>query len=938
MNAQYRINHRLFLIPTLLAALAFLNLDAFAQTNWALIGWNNLGMHCMDSDYSVFSILPPYNTIHAQLINNQGKLVTNASGIGVTYHAIADADGSFNATSSGKGNFWQHVEALFGVALPPETGLPVPGPNSFKMPGTNNTPQNMDFDAGMKWFAAYGVPITPYDDNGKPNQYPMMRLIATNSAGQVLAMTDIVLPVSDEMNCTLCHASGSGAEAEPAEGWVWQKDPGRDYRLNILRFHDEKQTGNEIYAQALATHGFNPAGLEATVTIDHQPILCASCHLSEALPGSGLPDIPPLTTAMHGHHASVVDPRNGQSLDASENRVSCYSCHPGSETRCLRGAMGKAIASNGSMQMQCQSCHGNMSDVGDPNRTGWLEEPNCQACHVGNAINSYGVIRFNDAMTNGALRVPADTTFATSPNTPASGISLYRFSSGHGGLQCAACHGSTHAEFPSALPADNIGNIERQGHSGVLSECTACHQTMPSTRNGGPHGMHRTGQSWISDHNNAAQALGLNACRACHGSTGQGSVLGLAFSEKTVTSERGSVHYWRGRKVTCYGCHNGMNTGDPTTRGVPTITNVSGIATSGIPMTLVLSGPNTRIVSQPAHGAVALSNTTATYYPDISFAGKDTFTFAANNSYNDSELGTAIITVFPNMTNQPAYEPAAIFDARITNAAISAQFASHLGQAYRIEVTTNMITGTWNVMPDPVWGHTDSTRLAGPGDVASLQLLRIVAIDPPPHPVTAMDSATNAVYDAGWNQGSNGGLGFGDWNLSVSNGANAGFFISAPDNTNMSMSTRSWGIWANSGSIASAIRAINSPLSVGDAVALRFDNNLIQSSGQVGVGLLNAAGQVLMEFFFIGGQATYRVNDNAGSRLTLIPWSSSGWDISIRVAAAGQYHLTCGPYVVSGLLKNQADQSVAKIRLWNVNAGSGSDHDVFVDQVRVIRP
>jgi hypothetical protein len=34
----------------------------------ALVGWNNLGMHCMDSDFSVFSILPPYNTIEAQLI------------------------------------------------------------------------------------------------------------------------------------------------------------------------------------------------------------------------------------------------------------------------------------------------------------------------------------------------------------------------------------------------------------------------------------------------------------------------------------------------------------------------------------------------------------------------------------------------------------------------------------------------------------------------------------------------------------------------------------------------------------------------------------------------------------------------------------------------------------------------------------------------------
>lgn len=43
-----------------------------------ILGWNNLGMHCMDSDYSVFSILPPYNTIESQLIVG-GKLVDRKS-------------------------------------------------------------------------------------------------------------------------------------------------------------------------------------------------------------------------------------------------------------------------------------------------------------------------------------------------------------------------------------------------------------------------------------------------------------------------------------------------------------------------------------------------------------------------------------------------------------------------------------------------------------------------------------------------------------------------------------------------------------------------------------------------------------------------------------------------------------------------------------------
>jgi hypothetical protein len=53
-----------------------------------LLGWNNLGMHCMDSDYSVFSVLPPYNTIEANLIVN-GRLITDSS-YSITYQAVVD--------------------------------------------------------------------------------------------------------------------------------------------------------------------------------------------------------------------------------------------------------------------------------------------------------------------------------------------------------------------------------------------------------------------------------------------------------------------------------------------------------------------------------------------------------------------------------------------------------------------------------------------------------------------------------------------------------------------------------------------------------------------------------------------------------------------------------------------------------------------------------
>jgi hypothetical protein len=124
----------------------------------ALVGWSETALHETDgTDVSVYTLAPPYSTIHAQLISG-GLLVTNATGITVTYQAVADASGSINSTSQGKGNFYQYAQALFGRALPIDEGL-----DGFGMPGTNNQPQPMAFDAGQNCFTASGIPITPYD-------------------------------------------------------------------------------------------------------------------------------------------------------------------------------------------------------------------------------------------------------------------------------------------------------------------------------------------------------------------------------------------------------------------------------------------------------------------------------------------------------------------------------------------------------------------------------------------------------------------------------------------------------------------------------------------------------------------------------------------------------------------------------------------------------
>ncbi len=611
-----------------------------------LVGWNDLGMHCMDADYSVMAILPPYNTIHAQLVDSAGNLVTVPGGITVTYEAVADPTGSINTSSVGKTNFWDYVFDFFGVSPAPDQGLA-----GFDMPGSGNPPQAMTWEAGHNWFTAEGIPITPRNDSAETDYYPMMRLVARDGVGVELASSDVVLPVSDEMDCSSCHASGSGAAAEPGSGWVWNADPELDYRLNILLLHDDLQGGGTTYQNALATAGYNSAGLYATATIDDRSILCATCHASNALPGTGISGIPALTRVVHDLHAGVQDPLTGMILDDADNRSACYRCHPGSDTRCLRGAMGNAVASTGDLAMQCQNCHGSMSVVGSASRNGWLEEPACQNCHTGTAVHNNGEIRYADAFDPpGQYREAVDDRFATDPDVPVPGSSLYRFSTGHGGLQCSACHGSTHAIYPSSHGNDNIQITAIQSHVGTLVECSSCHGSQPNTTTGGPHGMHPLGDDWVTDHHDVGNTTG---CRDCHGADYRGTVLSRSHADRTLhTGEFGTKNLWRGYQIGCYLCHNGPDSSDPTPNTPAVVSDTSadagGPTATAIPLTATDVNGDTlelRVVSQPIGGLAWIDGTTAFYRAFPGFAGADQFTFAAWDGMADSNLGTVTVTV-----------------------------------------------------------------------------------------------------------------------------------------------------------------------------------------------------------------------------------------------------------------------------------------------------
>lgn len=509
---------------------------------YVVLVWSELGMHCIDGkDYSVFAVLPPFNVIHAQVVKRGEPPQVITTGITLTYEAIADASGSINTYSApGKTNFWDWVRTLFLNSIPPNVGLAGYSVQS-------RTPQNMTYNASLGYWEAVGIPTVPYDDAGKQKPYPLAKVVA-RMGSQVLASSTVVLAVSDEMNCITCHRSNTDPYAKPNAGWENNPDPLKDVKLNILKKHDDRFNITQ-FLPTLATKGYNyDVTLYKTAT-GGTAVLCDACHASNALPGTGIPGVNPLTQDMHTLHGPQIYLKTGQTLDSATTPFnSCYLCHPGLTTRCQRGAMVKTA---------CMNCHGNLTKVGSPTRVGWMTLPACQMCH-----NSG--LRYPSAFdSNGQWRQTTDTHFATEPNVPSQGFSLYRFSNtGHGNLYCSGCHGSQHAEYATLQANDNRYSISLQGHTGKLTECIVCHTNVPVTATLGPHKMHTIGQGWVNSHPNYVDQNGFTACAYCHGPNYLGTALSATSMARTFTVEdNGQKSYLPKQQVSCYDCHNGPSGG-----------------------------------------------------------------------------------------------------------------------------------------------------------------------------------------------------------------------------------------------------------------------------------------------------------------------------------------------------------------------------------------
>lgn len=383
-----------FIVIISLSIAGLVTRESFAANGtYKILAWNDLGMHCYNRDFADMAVLPPYNTLWVQVVKSGDPPEVVTAGITIEY-SYQD-----NTYSVGKTNFWTYDQALFGVDLPSNVGL--------KGKGLSGT-----MDLSGDHFIAEGIPITEFSDSAPTMRQPYQLatvVVKDSTTGQVLTSTQVVTPTSSEMRCDNCHGDTGIAKPSSPTGKV---------ETNILQLHDE-DTGTNLMA--------------------NRPVLCASCHASNALGAPGQPGLKNLSKVMHEHHSGVIP----STLDG------CYNCHPGPQTRCLRDVMSSELG------MTCVSCHGGMAHVAT-NPNPWLNEPRCDACHNSGQFNQ--------------------------------DQALYRFSKEHGGLYCEACHDSTHAIAPSREVNDSIKFQQLQGKNGPIDKCSVCHTVAP-TGGTGPHGI-----------------------------------------------------------------------------------------------------------------------------------------------------------------------------------------------------------------------------------------------------------------------------------------------------------------------------------------------------------------------------------------------------------------------------------------------------------------
>ena len=340
---------------------------------------------------------------------------------------------------------------------------------------------------------------------GHKNSYPLMRLVARNGAGS-RARHDRHRPAGVRRDGlherATPRASGPGGAARGGLGQ--RPDPQRDMRLNILRLHDERQAGDRAFTQRARGRRLQPRRPVRDGDDRRRRRSCAPAAIvSEALSGSGSPGVEPLTQAVHGRHAGVIDPATGLTLDSTDEPLRLLPLpsrlgdalparrdgRGGRRRRHARDAVPELPRLDERRRVRRRA------PAGSTSRAARTVTPAPRPTTTARSATRRSSTRPGSRASPSIRRSPP------TPNTPAAG--LVAVSLLDRPRRPASARPATARRTPS-FPASHATTTSRasqhQGHVGMLVECASCHGRSADDRQrrAARHAPGR--QRWVSRH------------------------------------------------------------------------------------------------------------------------------------------------------------------------------------------------------------------------------------------------------------------------------------------------------------------------------------------------------------------------------------------------------------------------------------------------------
>lgn len=318
-----------------------INLETFTEKKETIIlGYNDLGMHCIQPDYSKFLILPPGNNIRVQVFKRGSDVELLTSGIKVKYKI------NNQKNPSKYSNFWDYAQK-YGYNVSEGVGI------------TGNTLEGfMELDVTKRYWEATAIPVIGIPGGeGATSPYQTATVtIFDETTNEILTeFKNLVVPVSSEMNCDNCHGK-------------------QDTWSNILKAHDEEE-GTSLFK-------------DTQKDILHR---CNECHEDPIFEAQGKKGLPSLSLAMHEFHADKV---------TTGNAPACYNCHPGTQTDCNRGVM----KANGKQCEDCHGDMTKVAESIKAGRIPWIQEPSCEMCHEAKYSVNTNTLYRNSYLKNGPAK------------------------------------------------------------------------------------------------------------------------------------------------------------------------------------------------------------------------------------------------------------------------------------------------------------------------------------------------------------------------------------------------------------------------------------------------------------------------------------------------------------------------------------------------------